>query len=360
MKRPLQIVHVTLGLDMGGQEKLLVEFAQHADRDRVALHFVSLTSRGVLAEQLQAHGWSVTALEAPQGLRPGLVRQLAGLFRQLHADVIHTHDDRPNIHAAPAAWLAGLPCLHTRHHQGAHLSRRQRWLVRAASWCNIRFVCISHDSAAWAARQGIARHRLLVIHNGIDLSRFSYQGPTRNGYVVTVARLSAEKSLHTLLDAVALVTREQVSFQLRIAGDGPCRASLEQQAQRLGIQRHVHFLGQIHHVPELLAGARLFVLPSRTEGISLTLLEAMARGLPVVACRVGGNPEVVAEEQTGILVPAENPKELAQALFRLWTQPDLCATMGMAGRRRVEELFDVRRMVAEYEKLYHQVARSSR
>jgi glycosyltransferase involved in cell wall biosynthesis len=114
----------------------------------------------------------------------------------------------------------------------------------------------------------------------------------------------------------------------------------------------VRFLGVVSDVPTLLARARLFVLSSITEGISLTLLEAMARGLPVIATTVGGNPEVVEAGHTGLLVPARDPASLAGAVARLWTEPEMYARMGVAGRRRVERLFDVRRMVAEYEALY--------
>ena len=141
-------------------------------------------------------------------------------------------------------------------------------------------------------------------------------------------------------------------LRLQIAGDGPRRDALLRQAEPLGDA--VRFLGEVRDIPSLLTGARFFVLPSRTEGVSLTLLEAMARGLATVACRVGGNPEVVADGTTGILVPPRDPPELARALSALWTRPDSCATMGGAGRRRVEALFDVRRMVAEYEALYCQ------
>ena len=96
----------------------------------------------------------------------------------------------------------------------------------------------------------------------------------------------------------------------------------------------------------------MFVLSSITEGISLTLLEAMARGLPVVATRVGGNPEVVADGETGLLVSPRDPGALANAMLGLWTQMDTCSLLGLAGRHRVEQHFDVRRMVADYETLY--------
>src|SRR5205823_10806990 len=120
-------------------------------------------------------------------------------------------------------------------------------------------------------------------------------------------------------------------FRLLIAGDGPCRAELESQCARLDLQKVVRFLGVVRDVPALLPQGRLFVLSSVTEGISLTLLEAMARGLPVVATAVGGNPEVVAANETGLLVPPRDPPALAEALSALWTRPELCARMGAAG-----------------------------
>jgi glycosyltransferase involved in cell wall biosynthesis len=353
MNRPLRVTHLTLGLDVGGQEKLLVEFARHADRRRIALHIVSLTTRGPLAADVEACGWPVTALAWPDGLRPGLVPRLALLFRRLRADVVHTHDDRPNIYGAPAARLAGVPVVvHTRHHQGTRLSRRQRLLVRLASACNDCFVCISHDSARRAVAQGIPRRRVRVVHNGIDLAQFAHAGPAPGGFALLVARLAAEKGIDTLLEAAALAARERPDFRLRIAGDGPCRAELERQAARLGLGEAVRFLGAVRDVPALLAGARLFVLPSLSEGVSLTLLEAMGRGLPVVATAVGGNPEVVADGETGLLVTPRDPPALARAVLDLWTRPESCARLGRAGRRRAEALFDVRRMVARYEALY--------
>src|SRR5262245_43487696 len=200
--RRLHVVHLTLGLDVGGQEKLLVEFARHVDRSRFALTFVSLTTRGALAGDLEACGWPVVALEAPQGLRADLVWRLACLFRRLRADVVHTHDDRPNVHGAPAARLGGVSrVIHTRHSQGTRLSRRQEWLVRAASEFNNRFVCISADSARYAIAQGVLRRRVAVLPNGIDLERFALRGPATNGPAVIVARLAAEKDVGTLLAA---------------------------------------------------------------------------------------------------------------------------------------------------------------
>jgi glycosyltransferase involved in cell wall biosynthesis len=352
LRRRLRVVHVTPGLDMGGLEKLLVEFARHADRARFLLRFVSLGGRGVLADEIEECGWPVTALDAPGGLRPGLLLRLASLFRHWQTDVIHTHDERAYVYGAFAGKLARIPRIcHTQHGRKT-LSRRQMLLVGAASRLIHHFVGVSQDVSRWAARQSIRSRVVRTIHNGIDVERFPYSGPQPHGPAVLVARLSPEKDVQTLLRATALVLRDDPTFRLDIAGDGPSMPALRQTANTLGLDKCVRFLGQVRDVPAVLGRAGLFVLSSLCEGISLTLLEAMASGLPVVATRVGGNSEVVADGETGLLLPASDPPALAAALLRLRRANGEASRMGRAGRRRVEERFDVRRMVAQYEQMY--------
>jgi glycosyltransferase involved in cell wall biosynthesis len=345
-----------LGLDTGGQEKLLVEFARHADRERFELFFLSLTTRGRLAADLEALGWPVVALDEPPGFRPSLALRILPWLRRWRAQVVHTHDAKPLIYGAPAARLAGAArVIHTRHFARlAYLSRRQTLLTALAARLSDAYVCVSAESARVAAEEGVPADRLRTLWNGIDLERFPFTGPAAESPAVLVARLSPEKDVATLLRAAALVCHELPSFRLQIAGTGPCLAELLRLRDELSLGGNVEFLGEVRDVARLLASARLFVLSSTTEGVSLTLLEAMASGLPVVATRVGGNPEVVADGGTGLLVPAGDPGSLARAILRLCGDHDLGRAFGQAGRRRVEEHFDVRRMVAGYEALYHE------
>jgi glycosyltransferase involved in cell wall biosynthesis len=353
VKHRLRIVHATLGLATGGQEKLLVEFARHADRARFELEFVVLGDRGPLAQVIEEHGWRITTLGEPTGLRPGLVLRVKRVLNACGADVVHTHDDRPLLYGAPAARMARLRCVHTHHHGWLpQTTPRGARLVSWAARLVDPFVCVSHESARQIIGQGVPAERVQVIWNGIDLDRFAFHGPRLDGPAVTVTRLSAEKDLATLLHAIPLVTRAEPSFRLEIAGDGPCREELLTLTGELGISGHVNFLGEVGDVPGLLQRARMFVLPSQSEGLSLTLLEAMASGLPVVTTRVGGNPEVVAEDVTGLLVPPGQPAALAAGIMRLWREPSLLQQYGEAARRRAERYFDVRAMVARYEALY--------
>lgn len=353
LPRKLLVVHTVLQLDTGGMEKLLVEFARHADRARFDLQFVSLTSRGRVADEIEALGWPVTALHTPQGLQPGLVLRLAKLFRRQGADVVHAHNSKPLIYSAPAARLAGVrPMVYTRHGTRQGARRGETFLYKLAVRTCDKAVCVSEDNSRLCVQDGVPPHRVHKVWNGIDTNRFAFVGPRADGPAVMVGRLSPEKSVDTLLRAVTIIRGSRPDFRLEIAGDGACLQPLKALADELSLGEAVRFLGDVRDVPALLARASLCVLPSLTEGISLVLLEAMARGLPIVATAVGGNPEVVVGDETGLLVPPAVPEELAGAILRVWADPALGRRMGEAGRRRVETHFDVRRMVASYESIY--------
>lgn len=349
----LRVVHLTGCLDMGGQEKLLVEFAKHVDRDRFEIHFVSLETRGLLADEIEAHGWPVSPLHVAPGLRLGLPWHLAKLLRRWQADIVHTHNDRPLIYGAAAARLARVPgVVHTKHGRGAVNSPRQNWIAAWSARLTDQFVCVSDDCARLAIEQGVPAPRITTIHNGIDTRRFAFKPLSLDGPATIVARFSPEKDLTTLLQAVSLIAREVPEFQLAIAGDGPESSQLRELVENLQITQHVRFLGLVRDIPALLQQARMFVMSSISEGVPLTLLEAMASGLPCVATQVGGIPEALEDGVTGILVSPRDPQALAAALLRLQRDEELARRMGAAGRRRVEEHFDVRQMVARYEQIY--------
>jgi glycosyltransferase involved in cell wall biosynthesis len=164
--------------------------------------------------------------------------------------------------------------------------------------------------------------------------------------------LSPEKDVENLLRAMSIVIREEREFRLEIAGDGRCMNSLRELTRSLGLEGCVRFLGEVRDVAEVLGRASMFVLPSKTEGISLTLLEAMSRGLPVIATRVGGTIEVIEEGKSGLMVAAGSPAELAVAMLRVYREPERAVEMGKVAHQRVAADFDVRGMVKKYEECY--------
>ncbi len=351
-RRTTRVVHLVGQLDVGGMEKLLVEFARHADRKEFDLHFLCLGNRGPIADEIEQLGWPVTALEM-KGLSPGVYLRLAKQLRRMQADVLHTHNTRPLIVGGLSARLAGVSrVIHTRHGQRAVNSRRQKLAFRLASMTLNRFICVSQDSADLTAAEGVSSKRIGTIWNGIDTERFQ-PGRDLRGPVVAVGRLSPEKDFATLIRAAAIAIRQDPSFRLEIAGDGVCMPALKDLIDQLGISdQSVRLLGPVQDIPGLLSRASVFALSSLTEGVSLAIMEAMASGLPVVATRVGGNPEVIADGETGLLVPHSDPESFATALLALWQNPNERQRMGDRGRLRATEQFDVRRMIASYERLY--------
>ncbi|MEM1067830.1 MAG: glycosyltransferase [Planctomycetota bacterium] len=352
-----RIVHISLGTDVGGMEKLLVEFARWTDPSQYDLHFISLQSSGEAAKQIHALGLPVIALGKPSGFRPDVVVALSRQLRRMAPDVVHTHNTAGFLYGVAASTLARVPMvIHTRHGQRFEAPKRQtlsfRWLSR---WVD-HVVSVSNDGQQLTIKEGISAERTCTIRNGIDLNQFPYVGPTANGPAVLVARLSAEKDVACLIRAIAIAHQkrrdQEATISLRIVGDGAERPGLESLTRELGLCKSIEFLGQRRNIREALRGASMFVLPSLSEGISLTLLEAMACGLPVIATHVGGNPEVVVPDLTGMLVPARDPEAIADAMLELWRDETMATRYGLEGRQRVELEFGIQRMIHEYELLY--------
>ncbi len=362
--KKLRVCHVSLTLCTGGLERLLVDFARFHDRRRFELEFVALRDVGRFAEEIRSAGLTVHQL--PDRGRVREVRALRRLFRERGFDVVHTHNTYPHLYASLAARLAGVPVIvNTRHGQRLGHGWKSRQLYRWASRLTDRMVSVSEDAARMCVSvDGVASARVQRIWNGIDLDKFEYRGPAGHPTAIAVARLSPEKDFATLLEATVIVAGELPDFRLIIAGDGPLRAELEQHRDQAGLQKHVTFLGDRSDIPQLMGEAGFFVSSSVSEGISLTLLEAMASGLPVVATEVGGNPEILGDDETGSLVPSRDPSALAQAMIAMCRRQDEWRAIGARGRERIATCFDVRRMVTDYETLYadihgHRSARQS-
>jgi sugar transferase (PEP-CTERM/EpsH1 system associated) len=358
---PIHVVHLVSTLNIGGLEKVVYDLVRVADRTRLTARVICLGEIGALAGDFAKLEIPVEALNLadrrPWITVPRLVRRL----RHLRPDVLHTHNPMPHLVGAVAARLSGVPVVvHTKHGRNYPGVRRKVFLNRALSWLTDRIVPVSHNAAEVALNtERIPPEKVEVIWNGIDTERFAYMHrPPRETTrrAVHVARLSQEsKDQVTLLRAVRLVADCEPNFILDIVGDGPDRQRLEQLCDELCLQDHLRFHGFRDDVHTFLGTAEFFVLSSVTEGLSLTLLEAMATGLPIVATDVGGNAEVVIHGETGLIVPARSPEALANAMLELLRKPGNTDQMGLAARRRAEEQFDLRRAAACYDALYREL-----
>lgn len=352
--RPLKVCHVSMGLKTGGLERLLVDFARFRQPRDVEPCFIALGELGPPAEELRAAGFRVASCGFPECGKRGALRRLRDFFMSEQVDVVHTHNTYAHFYGALAARWAGINrIINSQHGRGCGSGWKSHWQFRIANRFADHVVGVSDDAARLCRSQDWASSgKINCIWNGIDVERFRYTGPVDAPVAISVARLSPEKDFSTLLRAVRFVVNDRPEFRLRLVGDGVERPRLEKLAQDLNLTHHVEFLGERKDIPQLLSQAGFFVSSSTTEGISLTLLEAMAVGLPIVTTAVGGNPEIVVPGVTGTLVPARDPAALSQAMLEMLRRRGAWPELARAARQRVESNFDIRRMVKEYEQLY--------
>lgn len=351
----IRVCHISMTLLTGGLERLLVEFGRHCNRDRFDLRFIALDQLGQPAEDLKQQGWKVSTIleEGPRG-KLSRARRLSKLLADEQIDVVHSHNTLAHFYATAAAKWAGVPVIvNTQHGRGCGASWKAKWQFRLANRFADRVIGVSEDATRLCQDDDrLSARRMQAIWNGIDLTRFAFRGPINQPVAISVARLSPEKDFATLLRATSLVVRDVPDFRLRIVGNGREADSLKELARELSLENNVEFLGERHDIPALLGEAAFFVSSSKSEGISLTLLEAMAVGLPIVATDVGGNPEVVVDGKTGKLVPPCDPEQLAAAMKAMLADSASWPVMGELARQRVEQHFNVKHMLQQYESLY--------
>lgn len=353
---PWGVVHCVFSVGVGGQEVVILSLAAQANRKLFAPRVLCFQGAGELAPRFEARGVHVDVLERPPGAgRWGTLMALRRYLRERRPAILHTHNPTPHQYGAIARLAAGVPVLvHTKHGRNEDLSSKSRRYERLAGRLTDTVVPVSIDAADVArSLEGVPAHRIRVIHNGVDIADMVPRGDIEPGWrVVHVARLNVVKDQATLLRAARLVLDREPRFRLDIVGDGEMRPELERLAGELGLGDAVRFHGFHDDVRPFLAAADVFVLSSLSEGIAITLLEAMAAALPVVTTNVGGNREVVVHNETGLLVLAGNPAALAEALLRVLGDPVAAARMGRAGRDRVAAKFALKTTVDAYESLY--------
>ena len=352
----------------GGTQRHLQQVLRHLDPRHFAAHVYTLRSGGELTDELRAAGISVTSLELGERLtRPrvlaGVIRA-ARLLRAARVDVVHGYQWRPALIGALAGRLGGARLLVAgkRSLTGADRPARLAWRVIARA---VDTIVANADALRVEAEADGIRARWAIIPSGVDVehlrgspapaaAKAALGLDARRPVVGTVGRLEERKGHGDFLLAV----RDMVGLanglapQALIVGDGPLRGRLERQTADLGLGEIVHFTGAVADVRTALAAMDVFVLPSRAEGMSNALLEAMAAGRPVVATAVGGTCEAVETDRTGVLVPPGDPAALAGAAVALLADPRRAAALAGAAGRAVEERFSARQMVARLERLY--------
>lgn len=344
--RSLRILHVDSERSWRGGERQVLELMRRqragGDHAELAAPAESALYRRATAEGFPGHGvpmrgtWDVASAMA-----------LAGLHRSVRPDLVHWHAARAHAIGALAALFAPGP--------KRILSRRVDFLVRRNPGSVLLYslpidaiIAISEGVRRALIQSGVSADRIRLVPSGIDLA--PYETPfdraeirrrlgigDNERIVLQVAALAPHKSQADLLDAAALALPTRPELRFWVAGEGPLRPELEAQHRSLGLGENVRFLGFREDVTDLLRAADIFCVSSYLEGLGTSTLDAMAAGLPVVATRVGGIPEIVTDGVSGILVPPRDPRQMADAIVALAADPGRRAAMGAAGRGRARE-----------------------
>lgn len=375
-RRPPLVVHIIYRLAVGGTENGVINLINGMPREGYRHAIISLTDCSAFRGRLQRDDVPVVSLNKGQGLGLGMHARLWNVLRGLRPDIVHTRglSGWECLLSATLAGVAGR--VHGEHGRDVYdpdgLNFKYNVLRRSLRSLVHRYVAVSQELAAWLVEiVGVPVERVSRVCNGVDTRRFEpngkschefeAQGFTRPANIVvgTVGRMEAVKDPLTLVRAFLHLINSDANARKRVrlvmVGDGTLRRDAQQLVSAAGADSLVWFSGERDDVPEIMRGMDLFILPSLREGISNTILEAMASGLPVIATNVGGNPELVVGGQTGLLVPPSDPLEITKAVQVYLSDPTKLAEHGRAGRTRVEAQFSIESMVNGYLAVYDAV-----
>jgi sugar transferase (PEP-CTERM/EpsH1 system associated) len=371
--RPV-VVHVVYRFDTGGLENGVVNLINKMPVSAYRHVVLALTEVTDFRLRIVRSDVEFIALNKASGHAIWLYPRLFKLFRALHPAIVHTRN-LAALEVVVPAWLAGVRVrVHGEHGRDqedlAGLSKKHQWIRRMYSPFVSHYLALSRDLAGYLLdKVKIRDRRVTQAYNGVDSGKFRpfdsdldalpADFPFRQPYewiVGTVGRMQVVKDQLTLSKAVvrAIEIAPDLKAYLRLVmvGDGPLREQCQAILDSAGLSDISWLPGERQDIAELMRSLDCFVLPSLAEGISNTILEAMASGLPVIATEVGGNADLVVQGESGLLVPSNDPEALARSLVQLATAPVLAKSMGRAGRQLAEEKFSMAAMVATYQGLY--------
>jgi len=364
VNRPISVLHVVLSTATGGMENVIYNLATAHDPKQLKLRVACLEAVGPLSEKLKRHGIESELLPP---MTPGLSMlfpwSLIRFIRQSHCNIVHTHSGCWSKVATACFWIPQVKLVYTDHGRAFPELRDRIFLDRIAVRFTDRVVAVGEPLRQYLLDTvKLPEKKVITIRNGIDTGRFQPRTDrnavrTELGYgpmdvvVAIVARLAPVKNHKLLIESFGDLSKKYPNARLLIIGDGPLRGELETLSRESSLLNRVLFTGDRSDVERLLGAADIATLSSQSEGISLTLLEAMATGLPVVATDVGGNSTIITEGHEGYLV-GQDRAPYAAALARLVQSEELRRTLGVHARKTVVDKWSVRQMAAQYQELY--------
>lgn len=387
MSRIPKVIHIITRMDMGGSaQNTLMSCLELVGTYETVLAFGPSSESRMTPEEQQSVDRQMARLRSRGGrvaVFPDLVRRIDPIrdtvtfsrlvrwFRKEAPDIVHTHSSKAGLLGRWAAWMAGVPVIvHTPHghvfygHFRAAVSNLFLLLERLSDRVTDHLICLTQgEFTDYIDLHVTLPGKASVIHSGVDLQRFrkpevaptatrgSFGIHDRTLVVGTVGWLLPIKGPEVLLEAMGHVWQRRSNIALIYVGKGDLEEPLKAMVRRLNVADRVRFLGWRTDIPDLMHSFDIFVLPSRNEGMGRVIVEAMAAGLPVVASRTGGLPDLVSDGHNGFLVPPGDAAALGRAIRKLCDTADLRQRMGEQGRRRAED-FSLQRMVDKLDALY--------
>ena len=363
---PIEVLYLITELSMGGAQRALLHLLGGINRERFTPTVACLyNGDGEIAHEIQT--LDIPVFDARMYGKTDLMalNRLYQHVRSQRLTILHTSLFHANLPGRIIGRWTGVPIIISSERT---MAMESEWRYRLNRWTfgNVdRVVAVSREVGEFCITHiGLPVQKMVVIHNGVDIPTLPLDareqarlelGLSQDALVCgAVSRLELVKGIDDLILAFAQVGTA-LAAHLVIVGDGPERRHLEQVVQELGVTDRVIWVGYSANIPSLLSAFDIFVQPSLHEGLPNTVLEAMAAGLPVIATRVGGTPEMVLNGETGMLVPKSDPDSLADAITPLLGNPEARESMGRAGRQRVQQHFTVEEMVQKTEQLYEEL-----
>jgi glycosyltransferase involved in cell wall biosynthesis len=373
----VRVLHVLSTLLPGGSEISVLRLLAALDRGRYDLRVAFLRGAPALAPDFEAIDVPVVPMGPCASFDPLCSLRLRSYVAREKIRVVHTHMDVADFHGALAARLGGARAVVSTKHAPDEFRSRRTWkrlpfllLERLAYAMDDAVIVVSEGLASFLeTTEHLPRRKMTVIGHGVGapadaLPRAEERRALRlrlfDPLLGAVGRLSPEKGHVHLVRALPAILAAFPQAGLVLAGDGPERRGLEAEARRLGLDDRIEFLGHRRDVHRILASLDLFVQPSLYEGFGLSLLEAMAAGLPVVASRIGGIPEIVDDGESGVLVPAGDPEGLAAAAVALLRDPQRARRLSETAAARARERHSISSEAAEIDALYTRILEGAR
>ena len=364
------ICHVLHSLNVGGAEILASRLAEQMN-DRFQFVFVCLDELGAMGQQFQDKGFAIEVLNRKPGFDWHCARQLSSIWKKHNVAVVHAHQYTPFFYSLAGGLLGRRPqVLFTEHGRffPDHASWKRSLFNRTFLRRSDRIVGVGGAvKQALIDNEGIPARRIDVIFNGVDTNAFATDRVARTDIrekldlseddfvIVQIARLDPIKDHTTALQTVERLVSRNSHIRFVIVGDGPERQRIEKEIEDRELQSCVRMLGSRSDIPELLSASDAFLLTSVSEGIPVTLIEAMLVGVPVVSTEVGGVPEIIKDGESGLLAKAKDDEALADAIERCVEDAGLRKSIAEAGRARAIDMFSEQRMHNEYQAVYEEM-----